>query len=376
MPIREIRLIRGFSDLVAQQRTRFNGLNMDTPLTLLVIGLPLVMLGVAAWPFLLLPRVRTVLVGAGGTCCVACGTLVAGLLAAGMLPLPGFTQSTAVAQDETPAAKPADSSSAASESARDEATANPAVEIVPQPPAATITAPATPASSTPAPAATTSTPVPPIEVSPPIPGQENDAKHDDIKIETRPDGTVIIPAGRPDWVEREPSFVGDVHRIPVASGHYKRPLDVKHALDEEIVKATEDYIAEILNSKLAPSLLRYDARTIRSRFVGPSNVYDEVITFREPLEEMHQSHVLLEFGPEFRKELESSWVGKIAESRLLQMSLVAGGAILLLGSVFGYFRLDNATRGYYTGRLQFMTAAAILAIVALGAAAAFRFTWL
>ncbi len=348
---------------------------MDTPLTLLVIGLPLVMLGVAAWPFLLFPRVRTVLVGAGGTCCVAGGTLVAGLLAAGMLPLPGFTESTAVAQEQAPAAKPADSSSAASESATDEATANPAVEIVPQPPTATTPAPAVPAPVKPAAATTASTPAPPIEVSPPLPGQENDAKHDDIKIETRPDGTVIIPAGRPDWVQHpRRTRSGEVHQITVSSGPYATDLQAERALDEELLKATNEYIAEQLGSELAPTLLQYNARIIKQRFVKPANTYSEQITVS--IGDMQQRHALLEFDNNFRSEIQSTWVGKIAESRLLQMGLVAGGAILLLGSVFGYFRLDNATRGYYTGRLQFMTAAAILAIVALGAAAAFRLTWL
>ena len=40
-----------------------------------------------------------------------------------------------------------------------------------------------------------------------------------------------------------------------------------------------------------------------------------------------------------------------ANSRLTQLGLFAGAGLLFLGSVFGYFRLDNATRGYYTGSL-------------------------
>ena len=50
--------------------------------------------------------------------------------------------------------------------------------------------------------------------------------------------------------------------------------------------------------------------------------------------------------------------------------------LLLLASVFGYFRMDNATRGYYTGRLQFMTAAAILGIVGVGAILSQWIHWL
>ena len=60
----------------------------------------------------------------------------------------------------------------------------------------------------------------------------------------------------------------------------------------------------------------------------------------------------------------------------MQTGLVSGAMLLLLTSVFGYFRLDNATRGYYTGRLQFMTAAAILAVVGAGVIAAQYITWL
>ena len=59
----------------------------------------------------------------------------------------------------------------------------------------------------------------------------------------------------------------------------------------------------------------------------------------------------------------ASWAERARHQPPDQVGLFAGAALLALGSVFGYFRLDNATRGYYTGRLQFMTAAAILAIV-------------
>ena len=56
--------------------------------------------------------------------------------------------------------------------------------------------------------------------------------------------------------------------------------------------------------------------------------------------------------------------------------LFSGGVLLLVGSIFSYFRLDNATRGYYTGRLQFLMAAAILAIVGAGALVSRWIVWL
>jgi hypothetical protein len=206
------------------------------------------------------------------------------------------------------------------------------------------------------------------------------AKADDIKIETLADGTIVIPAGRPEWVNagkwvnaRKSDLSGSVHKIYVTSDPYKLPRDAQRALEENMKRATDEYIADQLNSPLAAKFVPYSIDTIQDRFV--KQTYNETLNF-ESVGKMDQRYAQLQFDEAFRNEISHTWVGRIAESRLYQTGLGAGAALLLLASVFGYFRLDNATRGYYTGRLQFMTAAAILAIVALGAAAAFRFTWL
>ena len=91
---------------------------------------------------------------------------------------------------------------------------------------------------------------------------------------------------------------------------------------------------------------------------------------------MHEHFALLEFGPDFRKEIDRRWTQVKATSRVVQTGVVSGAVLLLITSVFGYFRLDNATRGYYTSRLQFMTAAAILAVVTAGVVAAQYMAWL
>jgi hypothetical protein len=259
---------------------------------------------------------------------MATGTTLLGLLAGGVITLPGIPAASAAAQETATIAE------------------------------------------VPAPAAASSEQ---IEVTP---SESEKAADDEIKIETRPDGTIIIPAGRPQWVEGAPNLSGSVHTIAVASGHYKRPRDAQRALDQEIAEATNLYIADQLGSSLAPTLLGYETRTIKQRFVKPQNVYEETLTFPDPLEEMAQSHALLEFPQSFRDELEARWAKVRATSRLAQMGLFAGASLLLLASVFGYFRLDNATRGYYTGRLQFMAAAAILAIIGAGALAARWITWM
>jgi hypothetical protein len=184
--------------------------------------------------------------------------------------------------------------------------------------------------------------------------------------------TPEIPAGRPEWIGHNVT-VGSQHSLAVSSGLYVSEAQADRELANVIKAKTDEYIAEQLGSSLAPQLIRYDATAI-SRELIHQPVYHEEISGSVGL--MHQSHALIEFGPDFRQQITQKWTDLTAYYRLLQTGLIAGGALLFLGTIFSYFRLDNATRGYYTGRLQFLTAAAILAIVGSGAVLAKWIYWL
>ena len=182
----------------------------------------------------------------------------------------------------------------------------------------------------------------------------------------------VIPAGRPEWVGRN-IMVGSEHAIAVNSGPYTSEAEANRELDNVIKAKTDEYIAEQLGSSFAPQLIRYDAPTIKRELIKQPIYHEQGLFSVGP---MHQAHALIEFGPDFRKKITDKWVDLTAYYRLMQTGLVAGGALLFLGTIFSYFRLDTATRGYYTGRLQFMTAAAILAIVGSGAVLARWIYWL
>lgn len=193
-------------------------------------------------------------------------------------------------------------------------------------------------------------------------------------------GEVIIPPGRPEWVGRN-IMVGSEHSVAVCSGPFSTEAEANRELDKVLKQKTDEYIAEQLGSSLAPQLIRFDVVKIKKPkkeqglgLVKPENLYHEQISVS--IGPMHQVHALLEFDPDFRKQITDKWRDLTAYYRLLQTGLVAGGALLFLGTVFSYFRLDTATRGYYTVRLQFMTAAAILAIVGAGALLARWIYWL
>ena len=185
---------------------------------------------------------------------------------------------------------------------------------------------------------------------------------------------VIIPPGRPAWVESKRVREGAVHTSAVKSEPFKKDSDARAALDEGLERETAAYIAETLGSQLAPQFIRYDAGSIRAELVR-ENVYHETIE-SPTVGAMEQYHALITFPQGFQDRIRDQWNEVKAKWRLAQLGLVAGGAIMLLGTVFGYFRVDNATRGYYTGRLQFLSAAAILAIVGAGVVLARWIHWL
>ncbi len=185
---------------------------------------------------------------------------------------------------------------------------------------------------------------------------------------------VLIPANRPAWTSTKPVLSGTTHTIPVASGAYAKDIDARHAFDQALVEETRDYIAEHLGSDLAARFITYNAKQIKERFVRPENIHDDVATYS--VGPMHEYFALVEFGPDFRREIDHRWQAVRGQSRLLQFGLLAGAGLLLLSTMFGYFRLDNATRGYYTGRLQFLAAATILAVIGAGAIMARWITWM
>jgi hypothetical protein len=185
-----------------------------------------------------------------------------------------------------------------------------------------------------------------------------------LKAEADPvigDHAIEIPDGRPDWIGQQPILTGKIHTISVASGPYATKRESQQALDDAIAKATKEYVAGQLNSDLAARLITYDARTIKRRFVKDDTYHDEA-TYS--VGKMHENFARLQFDEKFRRELYRRWNQVRASSRLIQSGVLAGACLLVVASIFGYFRADHATRGLCNRRLQFMAATSLLAIAA------------
>jgi hypothetical protein len=195
---------------------------------------------------------------------------------------------------------------------------------------------------------------------------------DDIQVMSR---VFIDYDARPDWVDREDVDVGPVHQISVCSGPHMQLRESRKALKGELKKAVDEYVNDLVEHPQAAFWLNLDEEFIRSNLVKPQNLFDEKI-ISPSFGVMHQSHALVEVGPQFRDHVEASWHQFHAKSRLVITGLICGGVLGVILALFGYFRADTATRGFYTGRLKFVTAIAILAVVVAGLMLARSIPWL
>ena len=193
----------------------------------------------------------------------------------------------------------------------------------------------------------------------------------DITVET---GEIIIPP-RPEWVEADEVQTGDIHTMAVSSGPNETERECRKALDRELQKAVDSYIdwhlGPVYDDRFrASKLVRYELDEIKQRLIPPGKIYHEVI--QVSFGPMHQMHAQLAFDPAFRRELdgrrselEQHWKQWIVQQRLVAIAVGFGLLLALMGVVFTYFRLDTATRGFYSGRLKWAAAAAIAAVVAV-----------
>jgi uncharacterized integral membrane protein len=186
-----------------------------------------------------------------------------------------------------------------------------------------------------------------------------------IEIETRTN--VVREPPPPDWVESEGVQTGDTYLVAVSSGPREDKLECRRALDEELDKAVDAYVDKHLekvcfNNIKASTFVNYELSYIKDNLV--KDTHQEVI--RVSFGPMHQMHALLEFGSEFQKDLDVRGEEIDKRWRLTGTALAVGFVLALLGVVFGYFRLDTATRGYYAGRLRLASAVVILTLIVVG----------
>ncbi len=156
---------------------------------------------------------------------------------------------------------------------------------------------------------------------------------------------------------------------------------------------TQQECLAVADSEVRQAVARYDDWYLSSRYGGAhgklvrapgyelelndsDRCFHEVKESRLLNEPMHSLHVRVEFPPSYRQQLDSCWQETTIARRLTRVAVFSGAVLVLLGMLYLYLRLDLATGGFYTRRLQCGVAAAILALVASGVLLARWIPWL
>ncbi|MCA9174149.1 MAG: hypothetical protein KDB14_06635 [Planctomycetales bacterium] len=174
--------------------------------------------------------------------------------------------------------------------------------------------------------------------------------------------TVIIPE-RPEWIDKEEAD-GEDFIVSVSSALQTHSKDCRASLDERLREAVEKYVRSHVGDDKVAYFIHFDLPEIRDRLLDEGTEFSDVIT--TSVGPMHQSHALLRFSPDFSRELDLKWAHICQTGRVVRTAGAAVGGLILLSMLFGYFRVDTATKGYYTRRLQMLLAFALVALIAGG----------
>ncbi len=229
----------------------------------------------------------------------------------------------------------------------------------PAPPAAEVSAAPAPAEAPVAPAekpvvAPEATAVATVSPVTPSPAETKPAEPSDQPAPKR-------SAGRPEWVDAPAKLSNSVYTISISSGLFVSVPECQREINAHMKQALDHYVDEYRGdqaSKLVSLPLAYLNERVKK------DEYSEVVT--GSVGPMHQIHALLEIDDRTRADIDRLWHNAVVTDRLWYTGSGAALVLALLGTFYGYLRLDLRTGGAQKGRLQ-LAATLVALIVAAGA---------
>jgi hypothetical protein len=164
----------------------------------------------------------------------------------------------------------------------------------------------------------------------------------------------------PLWINIPSSRVDGVDRRTVVIGPYSDPDQYSDELDGQIHLVIHDYVQGM------PGVERGHQFRVPNRYVYDNIIRAEYIETHEySVGVMKRKFLLLEFDNRVKTEIEEMYRQQVVERRIDIAGFGSALMLMLLGTAYGYLKLDTRTKGYYTGRLKLAAGAAILLVVIL-----------
>ena len=148
----------------------------------------------------------------------------------------------------------------------------------------------------------------------------------------------------------------------VEIGPYRNPDEYDGELYEKIRGEIDEYALGI------PGVEPVRRFPVPRHYINDNIIKAEYVFSRDfTVGRMKQKYVLLAFDHRAKMDIKKMYRDELLQSRLGFAGFGSCLMLMLIGTVYGYLKLDTQTKGYYSGRLKLAAAAAILGVLALAA---------
>jgi hypothetical protein len=224
----------------------------------------------------------------------------------------------------------------------------------------------------PAPPAAAPPVTPPPTTEPPTTEPPTTQRPASTQDRAHTDAPVVAPVilsnqPRPDWIDSAGRLDNSTYRVAVKSGLYVSVPECQRFLDQAIKHESDQYINDMIGDPEASRLVDISPRYLRDHVKKAE--FNEIV--QVSVGPMHQIHALLEFDDDARTAIKQRWRDAVVSQRLWYTGSAGALVLGLLGTLYGYLRLDLKTGGAQKGRLQLAATLAALIV----AAAALLFRW-
>ena len=178
----------------------------------------------------------------------------------------------------------------------------------------------------------------------------------------------IAALPKPDWVLNPPKQIGNVRKFVVTSDPYLTAEECRQDADEKMQNLALNRAAELSGASLAR---RTNAASLADLGLGGDYVRRELCTdeyvdvIDSSVGEMRKTYSLVEFNEAQDALLVDRARSYSRQEGLLDVTLIGGGVLSSVATLFGLLKLDTWTRGYYTKRLFLGVPAAIITVLTL-----------
>lgn len=207
-------------------------------------------------------------------------------------------------------------------------------------------------------------------------GQENAAELPDSALAESPVADAETPMGHvPEWYTDGTGFVEATGMLFVKTE--ASCMNPQQANDELQRKSLEEVsrIVDRWHGKGAASRLGLDAKYVMENLVFDRHIAfavdDDPELIRLSMEhnlagqkQYFVGYAQLHLGDTFRDYVRARMEDRQTAGRLIGVGLSGGAFLAFLAVLLGYLKMDTATRGFYSRRLQTVTLVAVILIVA------------